>query len=369
MSKERYFWIKLKTDFFNQEAMDLLLSQPNGCEYVVLYQMLCLLTANNSGRLVMEVGEMIVPYNVDKIVRETKYFTRDTVVVALELFKKLGLVYEEHDNVLCIAEVGCMVGSESANREALKKRQQREKQRLRDKGGDKMSLVEGTKCPTDIEYRVRYIEEKEKYKKEKGETSSPTTKKGTRFIKPTLEEISTYCKERNNSVNAEQFVDYYEANGWKVGKNPMKDWKAAVRTWERRENGNRGLVANKNAIIAHSQALQATSESEKVSDTICEQMFAMWRHYLGVSCPTTNENLLACKLLVADLGEQGLERLIVALRMRSEHGFLTKELTSVRDFVTLNENKMVVQGFYDKHWQEWKDRQERAARGKKEWEL
>ena len=51
--------------------------------------------------------------------------------------------------------------------------------------------------------------------------------------KPTLEEVKAYCKERNNGVDAERWFNYYSANGWKVGKNPMKDWKAAVRTWER----------------------------------------------------------------------------------------------------------------------------------------
>lgn len=50
---------------------------------------------------------------------------------------------------------------------------------------------------------------------------------------PTTEEVRAYCQERGNHVDAERFVDYYTANGWKVGKNPMKDWKAAVRTWER----------------------------------------------------------------------------------------------------------------------------------------
>lgn len=55
-----------------------------------------------------------------------------------------------------------------------------------------------------------------------------------KFKKPTIEEIKQYCLERKNNINAEQFIDYYEANGWKVGKNPMKDWKATIRTWERR---------------------------------------------------------------------------------------------------------------------------------------
>ena len=50
---------------------------------------------------------------------------------------------------------------------------------------------------------------------------------------PTLDEVKAYCNERNNRVDPERFIDYYTSNGWKVGKNPMKDWKAAVRTWER----------------------------------------------------------------------------------------------------------------------------------------
>ena len=54
-----------------------------------------------------------------------------------------------------------------------------------------------------------------------------------RFTPPTLEEVEDYCLERGNSVDPERFIDYYTSNGWKVGKNTMKDWKAAVRTWEK----------------------------------------------------------------------------------------------------------------------------------------
>ena len=54
-----------------------------------------------------------------------------------------------------------------------------------------------------------------------------------RFTKPTIEEVQAYCRERGNSVDANRFIDYYEANGWKVGKNPMSDWRAAIRTWEK----------------------------------------------------------------------------------------------------------------------------------------
>ena len=60
----------------------------------------------------------------------------------------------------------------------------------------------------------------------------------TRFIPPTLEEVQAYCKERSNNVDAERFINYYTSNGWKVGKNPMKDWKATLRRWERTQYDN-----------------------------------------------------------------------------------------------------------------------------------
>lgn len=59
------------------------------------------------------------------------------------------------------------------------------------------------------------------------------------FQKPSIEEVKAYCDERNNGIDAKTFVDFYEARGWMIGKNHMKDWKAAVRTWEnKREQGD-----------------------------------------------------------------------------------------------------------------------------------
>lgn len=70
-------------------------------------------------------------------------------------------------------------------------------------------------------------------------TNTITNNKGEKnkgFTPPTLEEVKNYCKERNNGVNADNFIDFYSSKGWFIGKNKMKDWKAAVRTWEKREN-------------------------------------------------------------------------------------------------------------------------------------
>lgn len=128
MSDKRFYWIKLKTDFFEQDAIDFLLSQTNGSDYIALYIKLCTMTANTNGQLATQIGEILIPYDAQKIARDTKYFSVDTVIVALELFKKLGLIYESNDNVLQIANYENMVGSET--KWAEKKRVYREKQKL-----------------------------------------------------------------------------------------------------------------------------------------------------------------------------------------------------------------------------------------------
>jgi hypothetical protein len=69
-------------------------------------------------------------------------------------------------------------------------------------------------------------------------TNLTDSNKKALFKKPTLDDVKSYCIERNNNIDAEAFLDFYESKDWKIGKNKMKDWKAAVRTWERRETKN-----------------------------------------------------------------------------------------------------------------------------------
>lgn len=65
---------------------------------------------------------------------------------------------------------------------------------------------------------------------------NPSVKTRARFTPPTVDEVDAYCKERGNRVDAQRFVDFYTMKGWKVGGDTMKDWKAAVRTWEKGDN-------------------------------------------------------------------------------------------------------------------------------------
>lgn len=66
-----------------------------------------------------------------------------------------------------------------------------------------------------------------------------------RFTPPTVEEVRAYCTEKGYTVDPQRFVDYYTSNGWRVGKNPMKDWKAAVRTWNGKEQSHNGKAEPK----------------------------------------------------------------------------------------------------------------------------
>lgn len=127
-NNKKFYWIKLRTDFFQDDSpIDFLMSQENGAQYVVLYQMLCLKTSNTNGELATHVGEMIIPYDVKKIARDTKYFDVDTVTVALELFKHIGLIFEQDNGNLMISNYSHMIGSESASKAAQKKREYRER--------------------------------------------------------------------------------------------------------------------------------------------------------------------------------------------------------------------------------------------------
>lgn len=85
---------------------------------------------------------------------------------------------------------------------------------------------------------MRSVEKKEDHSKQ----LTPT--KDEQFIPPSLEEVSAFCKERNNHINPESFIDYYSSNGWRVGSGTMKDWKAAIRLWEHREKNNDNMNQN-----------------------------------------------------------------------------------------------------------------------------
>ena len=120
----RYYWIKLKETFMTSDAVDYLMGQKDGANYVVLYQMLCLKTINTGGKLERHIGEVIIPYDEAKIQRDCKWFSIDTIRVALSLYKSLGLIYVDVDGCLTLTDHNNLVGSETDY--AIQKKKQRQ---------------------------------------------------------------------------------------------------------------------------------------------------------------------------------------------------------------------------------------------------
>lgn len=253
MDEKRFYWIKLKSSMLTSKTIDFLMSQKNGANYVVLYQMLCLLTINSNGELVDYIGECVIPFDENKIQRETKYFNIDTIRVALELYKRLGLVYIQENGMLKIANFEELIGSESKSAEKVRKWREEKAKRLHCNQNVTEMLPDcNQECNQNVrqEYRDKSIEYRDKNLDNRDKSidgfsninitppeqlnSGEKEDSQKRFSKPTIEEVRAYCLERKNNVDPEQFVDFYSAKGWKVGNSPMKDWKACVRTWEKR---------------------------------------------------------------------------------------------------------------------------------------
>ncbi len=105
-------------------------------------------------------------------------------------------------------------------------------------GEDRAYRLMDTVCIQDVsklytQNRLDEISSDKSRKEERVVAGKPP--RAARFSPPTVEEVSVYCLERRNGVDPQRFVDFYSAKGWKIGKNGMRDWKAAVRTWERRD--------------------------------------------------------------------------------------------------------------------------------------
>ena len=122
---KRYYWIKLRDTFLTSDTIDFFMSQPNGANYVVFYQMLCLKTINTEGKLERTIGEVVIPYDVEKLQRDCKWFSADTIRVALGLYKKFGLIYEDQNGTLVLTNHSEMIGSETDY--AAQKSNQRQK--------------------------------------------------------------------------------------------------------------------------------------------------------------------------------------------------------------------------------------------------
>jgi phage replisome organizer N-terminal domain protein len=220
---KKYYYLRLKDNFFDSDELKILESMKDGYLYSNILLKLYLRSLKNDGKLVVNDR---IPYNAEMLASVTGHQI-GTVKQALSIFKDLGLIDVLENGAIYMLDIQNFIGKGSS--EADRKREYRQRIET-DRTNVQTNLRQiSEKSPPEIEIEL----EKDIEIEEEIDSSASTTTKRKRFEKPTLSEIKEYCIERNNNVDAQHFYDYYESNGWKVGKNSMKNWQAAVRTWEK----------------------------------------------------------------------------------------------------------------------------------------
>lgn len=243
----KFYWLKLKRDFFKRHDIRILAGMPDGSEIVLLYLKLLCEAVDHDGDL--RFSET-VPYDAKMLscVTETP---EEVISEALGIFQYLGLVSVLEDKTIHMNQIDSMLGYETEWAE--KKRQQRDNTRTEGGQSEDNVLKMSTQCPQSvptlsdkrlenkrIDSRDR-LKEKENKEREKKDTAQALTARTLsnsvkKFSPPSLEELESYCKENKlEYVDAQKFMNYYQSNGWRVGRNPMKDWRAAARSWNRNQ--------------------------------------------------------------------------------------------------------------------------------------
>jgi len=231
-------WVKITTDMFDNRKIKHLRRLPDGNNIVLIWVMLLTMAGRcNAGGMIFLTEN--IPYT-PKMLADELDFEEATVVLALNALEQFEMIirdgaffcvagWEEYQNIEGLDKI------REQNR--LRKQRQRERQKLLACDGH-VTVTQGHATEED---KDKDLDIRDKNNNGGDPADAPERKRYSRkpFNPPTVEEVRAYCTERGNGVDPEAFIDFYEAKGWMIGKNKMKDWKAAVRTWEQsnRRNG------------------------------------------------------------------------------------------------------------------------------------
>lgn len=232
-------WIKVTTDMFSNRKIRQIEKMPSGKNIIVVWLKLMLLAGqiNDDGQIYLTKE---IPYTDEMMARE---FDEDISIVriALETFARFGMIELVNDiiHISNWARYQNVDGMDRVREQTRKRVANYRAKRLIT--GDGLIVTEDGTVAQDVTLRNvtdRYevtlsnaprIDKNIDIDKEKDNTE----KESKRFIKPTVEEVAEYVREKGYHFSPEAFVDFYESKGWMVGKNHMKDWKSTCRNWER----------------------------------------------------------------------------------------------------------------------------------------
>lgn len=223
---KKYYWLKLPNDFFQTKEIKRLRRIAGGDTFTVIYLKMMLKTLATDGRLYYEgyennfVSELAMDIDEDE----------QNVEITVQYLMRYGLLQMVDESEYIVPQAANAIGSETAAAERKRRQREKEKQLLQCDNVTPMSQI----CHVEKEKEKELEIELELEKEKKASADAPTPKKRKRFVKPSLQELEEYISEKGYVISAEDFLAYYEANGWKVGRNPMKSWTAALAMWNSR---------------------------------------------------------------------------------------------------------------------------------------
>ena len=186
-------------------------------------------------------------------------------------------------------------------------------------------------------------------------TNSTGDRRARVFQKPTIEDLASFKKEANlTTVDVESFYNYYESNGWRVGKQPMRDWRAAMRNWHLRNSKETPrLVKNsQRSVTPESELLYTPAPGEDIRDW--SGFFDDWERIIGMRPQPTVVNVKAARLLIKEADAETRRALMVALAMRAQTAYITREIKSISSPAELYAAKDKVWAFYKENFMRWR---------------
>jgi predicted phage replisome organizer len=211
---KKYYWLKLKSDFFDDDTIKYIEEQENGIKYSNFYLKLCLKSLKTDGKLIRLIGETLIPYDINSLSKLTGV-DFDTVRSAMQLFEKIGLIKILDSGEIYLSQIDELIGSETDKAQLM--RRLRAERKLNSNNVTKMLpyIEKEIEIEKDIEIDIK-------------------EKKKRKFQPPTLEEIKQYILEKELKVNAEQFYNYFTEGNWIDAKgNKVKNWKQKLLTWNK----------------------------------------------------------------------------------------------------------------------------------------
>lgn len=230
MAAKKYYWLKLMETFFEEDTIAWLEEQENGVYYTNFYLKLCLKSLKSNGILIRNVGEILIPYDIKKLA-EITHVSVDTAIVAMELFKKIGLVEILENGEIYLTQLELMVGKETSKAEIMRKKRKREKQIKEEEGNNVTKVL--PKCYTEIdkdieiekdiekdkdtEDKVRLRKEKNTKKKEGKVCGGSSLNKSKGSLEERKTNNSNDVDDNDNSKDSpKDYVDYGEEYSSKI---------------------------------------------------------------------------------------------------------------------------------------------------------